>query len=88
MNASRRLPRRCIHRIEVGDDLAASDPGSISYHVSVNPYDPVDPKSMPDGALEEYLLLCQEMYQEMERSGHWPWPDSLNSENLLESDDT
>ena len=50
--------------------------------------DPFCPQNMPDAALDAYLLLCQEIYLEMERDGRWPWPDSHNSEDLLESKET
>lgn len=47
---------------------------------------PIDDQ-MPDEALEAYLRLCQDIYQTMEREGRWPWPDSQNPEDLLESKD-
>lgn len=37
--------------------------------------------------LERYLALCQRIYERMEREGSWPWSDSPNSENLVESED-
>ncbi|WP_284375171.1 hypothetical protein [Amylibacter marinus] len=40
--------------------------------------------------LEQYLALCQRMYERMEREGSWPWaddPDSTLGEDLVESED-
>lgn len=45
-------------------------------------------EQMSDAALEEYLLLCQEVFLEMQRNGTWPWPESPNPEDLVESTDT
>lgn len=59
----------------------------FDYHRAMKPFDPFE-RQMSDEALHDYLLLCQEMYLEMERTGHWPWPDSHISEDLLESEDT
>jgi len=42
-----------------------------------------------DKYLEQYLALCQRIYERMEREGSWPWgdePDSTLSENLLNSE--
>ncbi len=36
--------------------------------------------------LERYLALCQRIFERMERDGSWPWADSSNSEDLVESD--
>ena len=52
----------------------------------MTPFDPFDDR-MTDGAFDAYLQLCQELYLEMLRRGNWPWPDSPNSEDLLESED-
>jgi len=38
-----------------------------------------------DEFLEEYLEICKSIYERMEREGSWPWSDSQNSENLVES---
>lgn len=38
-----------------------------------------------DEFLDEYLELCKSIYERMEREGSWPWLDSQNSENLVES---
>lgn len=40
-----------------------------------------------DEFLEQYLLLCQRIYERMEREGAWPWPDSTESEDVIDSDD-
>ena len=46
-----------------------------------------------DKHLEQYLELCQRMYERMERENSWPWADRNNDrsdstlgENLLDSD--
>ena len=40
-----------------------------------------------DKFLEEYLELCKRIFERMEREGSWPWADSQNSEDLVESKD-
>ena len=42
-------------------------------------------KMNDDEFLDEYLELCKSIYERMEREGSWPWLDSQNSENLIES---
>ena len=37
-------------------------------------------------ALERYLALCKRIYERMERENSWPWLDSTEPEDLLESD--
>lgn len=38
--------------------------------------------------LEEYLLLCQRIYERKVLDGTWPWPeDSPNSHIVLDSGD-
>lgn len=37
--------------------------------------------------LERYLALCQRIFERMERDGSWPWADSPNSEDLIDSGD-
>ncbi len=38
--------------------------------------------------LEEYFQICKRLYEQMERDGTWPWgPDSLNSEDVVDSED-
>ena len=31
--------------------------------------EPLDPR------LEQYLALCQRMFERLQREGHWPWPE-------------
>ena len=39
--------------------------------------------------LEAYFELCKRIYERMERDGTWPWTaDSLNSEDMVDSQDT
>lgn len=37
---------------------------------------------------EQYLALCQRIYERMEREGSWPWleQDSTPDENLVDSE--
>jgi hypothetical protein len=36
--------------------------------------------------LEEYLAICQAMFERMRREGTWPWPDdSTLSEDVIDS---
>ncbi len=37
--------------------------------------------------LEEFLDLCKEVCTRMEREGSWPWANSPDSQNLVESED-
>ena len=37
-------------------------------------------------ALERYLALCKRIYERMERENSWPWLDSTEPVDLLESD--
>lgn len=57
------------------------------YHKSMERFDPFASK-MSDEDFYAYLRLCQEIYLDLERTGHWPWSieDSPNPENLLDSD--
>jgi len=44
-----------------------------------------------DERLALHLELCERIYERMLREGSWPWrnnPDSQNSEDLVESDDS
>lgn len=50
---------------------------------SPNPFE----SEMPEDALEAYLRVCQEIYLGMQREGRWPWPDSQNPDDLVESKD-
>jgi hypothetical protein len=37
--------------------------------------------------LEEYLAICQAVYEQMKRDGTWPWAvDSTNPEDVIDSD--
>ncbi|MFK5979707.1 MAG: hypothetical protein QM488_12565 [Rhizobiaceae bacterium] len=38
--------------------------------------------------LEQYLALCERAYERMVREGTWPWRDSPDFENVVESDGT
>lgn len=38
--------------------------------------------------LEQHFRLCQEIYERLKREGTWSWPDSRNSDDMVESDDT
>jgi len=40
-----------------------------------------------DEHLERHLELCKHICLQMQKDGKWPWPDSLNSEDLIESED-
>ena len=42
--------------------------------------------SNPDH-LQRYLELCLDVYRDLVDRGEWPWPDSQNSEDLVESED-
>ena len=36
--------------------------------------------------LEEYLAICQAVFERMRREGTWPWPeDSTNPEDVIDS---
>jgi hypothetical protein len=38
--------------------------------------------------LEEFLAICQAVYEQMKRDGSWPWEsDSTNPEDVVDSDD-
>lgn len=43
-----------------------------------------DDQTSPE--LERYLALCRRIYERMERDGSWPWADSPNSEDLIDSE--
>jgi hypothetical protein len=41
-----------------------------------------------DQHLEEFLAICQAVFERMRRDGSWPWPeDSTNSEDVIDSGD-
>ena len=60
---------------------------SVLYDSLMTSPDPFNHKSMPDKALEDYLRLCQEVFRKMQSEGSWPWPDSQNPDDLVESND-
>lgn len=40
-----------------------------------------------DEHLEEFLAICQTMFERMQRDGTWPWrEDSTNSDDVIDSD--
>lgn len=41
-----------------------------------------------DEHLEEFLAICQAMFERMRDEGTWPWSeDSTNSEDMIDSGD-
>lgn len=40
-----------------------------------------------DQHLEDYLEFCKRVYLRMKREGTWPWADSTDAEDLVESED-
>lgn len=36
---------------------------------------------------DQFLELCREVYERMRREGSWPWPDSPDAADVVESDD-
>lgn len=40
-----------------------------------------------DQQLDQFIELCKRIYARMEREGSWPWADSPNPEDLVESVD-
>jgi len=40
-----------------------------------------------DQHLYEYLEFCKRIYLRMKREDSWPWKDSTDCEDLLESED-
>lgn len=36
---------------------------------------------------EAFLDLCETIYQRLKRDGEWPWPDSLDPGDMVESED-
>ncbi len=37
--------------------------------------------------LERYLALCKRVYERMQAEGRWPWPDSPNLPDVIDSSD-
>lgn len=40
-----------------------------------------------DEHLERHLEICKHIYLQMRDAGTWPWPDSQDSEDVIESED-
>ncbi len=40
-----------------------------------------------DERIERHLEICQRVYERLVAEGKWLWPDSPNSEDMLESED-
>ncbi|WP_299548691.1 hypothetical protein [uncultured Tateyamaria sp.] len=38
-------------------------------------------------ALERHLALCQNLYVQLVQTGEWPWLDSPETEEMVESED-
>jgi hypothetical protein len=38
-----------------------------------------------DAHLEEYLAICKSVFEQMQRDGTWPWEDSPNSQDMVDS---
>lgn len=70
----RKKPAHSVQR------LAAPFAGSkLPLHFSLMDYD--------KDRLEEYLLLCQSIYERLERENTWPWKtDSTSGKDAVESD--
>lgn len=49
--------------------------------MSQQPNDELSPE------LERYLALCERAYKRMVETGTWPWADSPDFEDVVESDD-
>lgn len=43
--------------------------------------------STEDTVLQEYFEICRRAYEQQLRDGSWPWADSPNTENVLDSKD-
>ena len=42
---------------------------------------------MTDEQLDRYLELCKRVFDQMRAEGSWPWRDSQNAEDVLDSED-
>ena len=40
-----------------------------------------------DDHIQRHLEICQRVYERLLAEGRWPWPDSQNFEDLVESKD-
>jgi len=54
-------------------------------------YTPITPSGRiipmdKDQHLERHIEICKRIFEDMQRDGSWPWADSPNPENLLESE--
>ncbi|GAB5445475.1 MAG: hypothetical protein Gyms2KO_03480 [Gymnodinialimonas sp.] len=58
--------------------MAARQKNTDAYHSVMANRDPLD----------QFLDLCLEIHRTLLEEGKWPWPDSHNSEDLVESEDT
>ena len=65
VSASHRSPPLCIHRIILGDKLAASVVWVSRYPESMTPQD----------RLQQHLDLCKRIYLRLKAEGKWPWLD-------------
>lgn len=41
-----------------------------------------------DDHIQRHLELCQRIFERLLAEGTWPWPESQNPEDLVESKDT
>ena len=39
-----------------------------------------------DQSFQLFIQLCKDVFERMERDGSWPWPESPNSDDLVESE--
>jgi hypothetical protein len=42
----------------------------------------------PEEHLQQHLELCKRVYLRLKAEGKWPWPDSPNSGDVVESEDS
>lgn len=68
--------RQCIRRMSLRHSSRTTPLSWQAYSQAMN----------RDEHLERHLKLCQAMYERMKREGSWPWPDSLDSEDVIESE--
>ncbi len=59
------------------DSLPARPLSTGLYHVQMT----------EDEHIQRHLEICQRVYERLVAEGRWPWPDSQNSEDLVESKD-
>jgi len=75
--ASRSRPL-CTHHIGSSDIVTARRDHWLRYHEYMT----------NDDRLTRHINLCKRMYLRLLEDGDWPWPDSQNPEDLVESEDT